>query len=140
MREVDIVALIVNAEIAKDFYESNAVQHQWILDLDFSSLRIPCELLNPLCSTLKELILKERSTKISSITTSIQTNGCAFALRHLPKLENLDVYAVITVDVVKLLYTLRDVDQKPFEKALKEAANFYRLVAASSSFTFFSGK
>lgn len=69
---------------------------------------------------------------VRSITFNIQSNGCAFALRHLPKLENLDVYYVPTVEVVKLLYTMRNVDQKPFEKALKGAA--------SSSFTFFSGK
>jgi len=144
MGKMDIVALIVKAEMSNILFQNDdELRRQWSEESVLRGLRIPCEFLNHLCSTLKELILGGRHNQ-SFFTTNHFCNfdygGCAFALRHLPKLEILDAYYLSTIKVVELLYTLRDVDQRPFEEAWRGAANRLGLDAASSSFTFFSGK
>ena len=61
-----------------------------------------------------------------------------FALRHLPKLEDLHVDGVLTIRVVYILYLLKAVDHKPFEEAWREAASRLGL-DVETPVTFFSG-
>lgn len=120
-----VVALICNAEMANILFPVD--EHRpWMPQHIFSGLRIPCEFLNPLCSTLKELTILEQHNDLPTL---------CFALRHFPKLENLDVFYLDTIKMINLFYSLRDVDQKPFEEAWSLG-----LDVASSSFTFFPGK
>jgi len=87
--KTDIVALIVNAEMAKILFKNEGAKYPWCQDsLHLSSLRIPTQFLNPLCSTLKELILVR--WRYDVFFTPVMT----FALRHLPKLEDLHVDGV----------------------------------------------
>jgi len=130
---MDVVALILNAEMADILFPKD--ENRLSKNSVFSGLRIPIEFLNPLCSTLQELILDRWRWRDCDCVSPVTT--FAFALRHLPKLENAEL-EVPTIKVVKLLYQLGYVNQKPFEKAWRKAASIVGLDASSP--TFCSGK
>ncbi len=135
-RKRDIVALIVNAEMTDVLFPKDG--HPWSQNSDFSSLRIPLQFLNPLCLTLKELILDSRKLEaLKSVCESVY----AFALRHLPQLEKIGVEPYLKpIEILKLLYQAMDTyDQKPFEEAWRKAASRLGLDVASPV-TFFPGK
>jgi len=130
---MDVVALILNAEMADILFPKD--ENRFSKNSVFSGLRIPIEFLNPLCSTLQELILDRWRWRDCDCVSPVTT--FAFALRHLPKLENAEL-EVPTIKVVKLLYQVGFVDQKSFEKAWRKAASTIGLDASSP--TFCSGK
>ena len=97
-------------------------------------LLLPKQFLNPLVSTLKELVLNRTRAKDRVSLGFV----FGFALRHLPKLENLNVAKVRSITAVLHLYQQRGADQEPFEEAWREAASRLGLDVALPV-TFFSG-
>ncbi len=134
---MDVVALIVNANMADILFPK--VGHGWSQDTVFRGLQIPSELLNPLCSTLKKLIIDQSSL---GVPRQDSNSTFAFALRHLPYLEYLGLDKgsyYFPFCVVKQLYQVGNaVCQKGFEMAWRTAASSIGLDVASP--TFFSGK
>jgi len=142
----DFVALIVNAEMAEILFPKHG-RDRWSEYSVFSGLRIPLQFLNPLCSTLKEMILDTQKPDTFHCKY-IKETVYAFALRHLPMLEKMDlgdevgrVFPFTQVEAIKLLYyhaSGRNSDQKPFEEAWRKAASRLGLDVASPV-TFFAG-
>lgn len=86
--KMDFLALIVNGDVADVLFSRD--DHRWSEDAVLAGLRIPQELLNPLCHTLQQLILRESHHMERGRAVP---EFYAFALRHLHTLEvaNLEV-------------------------------------------------
>lgn len=133
IKKKDILGLIVKPELAEVLFAST--EERWSNDSALSSLRVPSELLNPLCSTLTQLILKhscnDSYTKSSfpdedcDCHPSVSGSTLAFALRHLPKLLTMDTF-IPTSEVVKILYHAKEIQQqhqKELEELFQDAAS-----------------
>ncbi len=143
----DFVALIVNAEIAEILFPIDGWNPAWSENSVYNGIfQIPFQFLNPLCSTLKELILDPQEFYSYDSKFSVDS-VFAFALRHLHMLEKIDVgtYHLLTIlEAIKLLHQVfcknsRNLNQTPFEVTWRHAASHLGLHVASPV-TFFPGK
>jgi len=128
----DILALIIKADMADILFAKD--DSRWIEDSVLKDLRIPSQFVNPLCTSLKELLLKGC---FKSVICAPPKSVYAFALRHIPKLEVAEL-VVPTIQVVKLLNQVRAVHENGFETAWRKAASTLGLVV-ESPVSFFSG-
>jgi len=86
VKKVDVLSLVLIGELVDEMFKGNYHEEtEWSADETLQHLRVPPEYLTPLCSTLQHLQLGD-----------CDYYGCldctfAFALRHVPPLQNLDV-------------------------------------------------
>ena len=137
INKMDILALIVKEDVADILFPKD--NHRWSEDSTLGGLQFPSEFLNPLCFTLKELLLVR--THWICIRCGVPESSNAFALRHLRKLEVAKLVGG-TVNVVKLLYQMRFVHQRGFEASCMDACSRLGLHVSSRivPVSFFSGK
>jgi len=115
-----VLSLIVVGELVDGIMlTKNHRETKWSLDATLQRLRVPPEYLTPLCSTLKHLHIKiSKSYCYDSMNSTL-----AFALRHLPMLQNLDSNSM----AVKIFYdTCGLIDSKmqsEFEEVCRKAKN-----------------
>jgi len=82
IKKKDIVALILG-DLVDILLPTSAEGEKWSKDAVLESLRVPAELLTPLCFSLSKLILRT--------DPPLRVSTLAFALRHLKALEEMDV-------------------------------------------------
>ncbi len=132
VKKRDILGLIVIPELAEILFPST--EEKWSNDLALSSLRVPSELLNPLCSTLTLLSLKHSCYTYTQYIIpdedcdchpSVSGSTLAFALRHLSQLQGLHTF-IPTSEVVKILYDAKEIQlqhQEELEKLFQDVAS-----------------
>jgi len=121
-----LLGLILDDELSNILFPTD--NEGWMSqDSVLAGLQIPSELLNPLCLTLEELNVGNcTSGRRSQLSCDRQSaSAYALALRHLPKLRELNL-DVSLLDILKILYEAKEIDhqqqQTDFERDCRDAA------------------
>jgi len=121
LRNNDMLALITGAS-AKILFPNHGDQWTQTNDSVIKSLRVPTELMTPLCFTLRRLHLIRRG---NFYLCDPHISGCAaaFALKHLLELRTATEYPFKTIEAITIIYSERGGDdgiETDIQKAFEE--------------------
>lgn len=110
IKKVDVLSLILIEEMLDQMFKGNySEETKWSVDGTLKHLRVPSEYITSLCSNLQYLYLGSWSYFYD---TGRLDSTFAFALRHLPKLQNLDVRDSSASTAVKIFHDTSGMEEE----------------------------
>jgi len=116
----DVLSLIIIGELVDQMFESHSCSYRkktnWSVDEILASLRVPPEYLTPMCFTLQHLDIENSNWRDCFDST------LAFALRHLPVLQQLVCDTSEVVAAVKIFHETSRMEefQTEFEELCRD--------------------
>ena len=105
VEKIDVLSLILIGKLVGQMFSDGErpwwgkEDTKWSVDKTLQRLRVPSDCLTPLCSTLQYLYLGNYFYDTGHLNSTF-----AFALRHLPMLQNLDVRDSSTSMAVEMFH------------------------------------